>query len=50
MANGNKIFVESRLSNEFSHIRKGEMLSISNSVTTPGSVIKVTGQMNPIVA
>ena len=43
MANGNKIIIESRLSNEFSHIGKGEVLSIVNSVAMLGGVIKVIG-------
>ena len=45
-ANGNKIIIESCLSDEFSHIGKGEVLSIVNSVTTLWSVIKVIG-VNP---
>ena len=38
---GNKIFVESGLSDEFSHIGKSKMLSIVDSVTTLRSVFKV---------
>ena len=45
-ANGSKIFIESGLSDEFSHIGKGEVLSIVDSVTTLGSVLKVIG-VNP---
>ena len=45
-ANGSKIFIESGLSDEFSHIGKGEVLSIVDSVTTLGGVLKVVG-VNP---
>ena len=45
-AKGNKILMKSRLSDEFSHIRKGKMLTLVDSVTTLGREINVVG-INP---